>query len=52
MYLNGRYREAVELQTTALNKGGGSDPDSYRERLRRYESCVDKPAGKDAAKDE
>jgi len=45
MFLNGRVQEAAELQKTALEKGGGSDPDAYRERLLRYEAALDKPAG-------
>jgi hypothetical protein len=49
MFLNGRVQEAVELQKTALEKGGGSDPDAYRERLRRYEAALDQ-GGKDGGK--
>jgi hypothetical protein len=50
MFLNGRVQEAVELQKTALEKGGGSDPDAYRGRLRRYEAALEQ-AGKDGGKD-
>jgi hypothetical protein len=48
MFLNGRGQEAVALEKTALEKGGGSDPESYRERLRRYEAALEQ--GKDAGK--
>ena len=39
MFLNGRTAEAVALQETAIQKGGGQNPE-YEERLQRYKAGV------------
>ncbi len=45
MFLDGRFKEAVELQETAIQKGGGNDPE-YKERLARYEAAAAAAAGR------
>lgn len=39
MYLNGRIAEAVDLQTTAIDKGGRGNPE-YEQRLARYKAAA------------
>lgn len=42
MFTNGRIQEAIDLQTTAIDKGGRGNPE-YEQRLARYKAAAAAP---------